>query len=158
MQNESFFESAYIREAFSLVDMNTAGNNGAWVSMGDYRRMAVLLVKAAGTANDDPNFQLEQAQDGSGTGGKLLTIRKVWDNLGDADGGYTETDVNADEYIDTSSGEQAGVMGTEVLQSDLDDGFTHIRLRIDDDFAASQFGVGLYIGLHPRQAGNVKGF
>ena len=53
-----FMEQATIAPAFGPVDMTTAANPGAWVSMGKYARLTAVLIKGAGTGGDDPVITL----------------------------------------------------------------------------------------------------
>ena len=144
MRNESFYEAAYARLAFAPADIAASGEgDGDWITIAEYRRVAVVFVKAAGSASDHPALSVQQATDASGTGARALELRRAWHNIGDADGGYTGVTVNADSYGDIAHAEGSGVIGTEVVQADLDDGYTHIRAVVTEDMGtAPAYAIG----------------
>ena len=56
-----FVEMMQIVAGFLPVDMQAGANDGDWINMKMYEHAAVVLLKAAGTAGDDPTLTIEQA-------------------------------------------------------------------------------------------------
>jgi hypothetical protein len=155
--NRHFLEKNQVVAAIIPVDMAAAANNGDWVSLKNYGRVAVILFKAAGTANDDPVFTLRQAQDVAGTGAKALNFTRMDSKVGVQTGigqFTTTTQAAANTYTDLVSAEAQAVMVVDIKAEDLDtdNGFDCVQLQIPDVGANAQLGCALYILHEPRNA------
>lgn len=158
MHNNLLVEAAQVVMAFPPVDMSAAANNGDWVSLKNYDRCTILLIKAAGTAGDDPVFTLRQAQDVAGTGAKALNFTRIDSKVGVQTGiglFTTTAQAAANTYTDLVSAEAQAIIAVEVQAADLDvqNGFDCLQLQIPDIGANAQLGCGLYILRNPRYAG-----
>lgn len=150
-----FLEGANIVSAFVPVDMSAAANNGAWVSLKNYRRCIAVLFGAVGTAGEDPVFTLRQATANDGTGAKALTFERVYKKVGTLTGVGTftlATQAAANTHTDAVSAETQKIIAVEILAEDLDaeGGFDHVQLQIPDVGIAAQLGCGFYLLLEPR--------
>jgi hypothetical protein len=153
--NKHFLEKVQIAAAFVPVDMAAQANDGDWISLKNYGRVAIVLFKAAGTAGQDPIFTLRQAQDVAGTGAKALKFDRIDTKVGNlnAVGTFTKkTQVAADTYVDDTSAEAQAIMVVDIKAEDLDlaNGFDCVQLQIPDVGAAAQLGCGLYLLHEPR--------
>jgi hypothetical protein len=147
-----------IVQGFPTVDLDTAGANADWINMRSISWLIVLFESGIGTGGDDPALDFEQAKDNAGGSGKALSLpttasKRVWKkqaatslaavpNWADASG-----DVTTAQLLNATSAEESLMYAVELLPSDLDvaNGFTHIRVTIDDDFGATQPGCLHYI-------------
>ena len=153
--SERFLQTANIVAAFVPVEMQTAANNGDWVSLTGYDCCVAILFKAAGTAGNDPIFTLKQASDASGTGSKSLNFTTVYSKVGTQTGlaNFTRTiQAAATSYTDTVSAEAQAIIAIEIdaASLDVDGGFTHIQLSIPDTGTNAQLGAACYLMLDPR--------
>src|SRR4051794_19453571 len=80
--NNLFVEEAQIVMGIVPVDSQTGANTGDYVSLKNFERCTIVLIKAAGVAGDDPVITVTQAQDVSGTGVKALNITRVDSKVG----------------------------------------------------------------------------
>lgn len=76
--NKTFFEAGFdiipdIVEGDANSDLT-----GDWISLKNYDRAYLLLIKPAGTAGDDLSIHLQQATAAAGTGAKDLNFSKLW--------------------------------------------------------------------------------
>lgn len=119
-----------------LIAANMGANpiTGSWRSMQDSRRRHVLLAMAAGSAGNTPTFTLEQATDGAGAGAKALPLKKVYVKV--AGGDWTKVEGITSREPAANYDSSAANNGTAVIQicavvdsTDLDDGFTHVRIN-----------------------------
>ncbi|MET4490687.1 hypothetical protein [Bradyrhizobium sp. LA7.1] len=164
---QHFCEKNQIAQGFLPVAMNTAANNGDWVSMKGYGRMAIVLFKAVGTPGDDPTVTVKQAQNVSGAGAKAIAFTEVRKkqaatNLLAVDQ-FTKSTTAApatNDTFNTTNGtwtntdlaEQAAIIVIDVRLDDLDinGGFTSIQASIADVGTNSQLGCALYFGHEPH--------
>jgi len=156
--SQKFFQEANIVSAFVPVDMQTAANDGDWVSLANYQRCVAVLFKAAGTAGQDPVFTLEQATTAAGGSSKALTFTTIYKKVGTQTGisSWTKTTQSAaGTYTDAVSAEAEAIIAVEISASDLDvdNGFDFVRLTIPDVGGAAQLGCAFYIMLDPRDSG-----
>lgn len=157
--NNLFVETAQIVMAIVPVDSQTGASNGDWVSLKNFDRCTVVLIKAAGVAGDDPVLTLRQATDVSGSGAKALTFTRIDAKVGvqTGIGSFTTTlQAAANTYTDQVSAEAQAIMCVEVQASDLDvsNGFDCVQLQIPDTGAAgAQLIAAIYILRNPRFAG-----
>lgn len=165
MNNINFVEGHDVCQGFLPVAMNSGANNGDWVSLKNYRRMAIVFFKAVGTNGDDPTITLLQATDVSGTGSKALTINRVDKKQAATNllavGQYTTSTAASPATHDTFStntwtnsdlAEQAAIVIVDVADTDLDiaNSFDCIQANIADVGTNAQLGCVLYIGYAPK--------
>jgi hypothetical protein len=150
-------ERQQIIEGFLPVDMSVAANNGDYISLKNYKHVAVVLFKAVGAAGEPPTLTLQQAQDVSGTGAKNLTFTRVdtkqaATNL-QGTGQWTKvTQAAANTYTSTNNGDKAALWVVEFDSDQLDtnNGFDCLRATVADVGATAQLGCLLYILSEPR--------
>ncbi len=155
--SEGFLERNNIVSAFDPVDMQTADNNGDWVSLAKYDRCLVMLKKAIGTASDDPIFNLQQADSAAGGNAKDLDFTVIHEKLGvqTGIGDFTRvTQTAATSYTNATSAEKAGFIAVEVKadEMDIDNGFVWLRLDVANIGSNAQLGDAFYIMLGARYA------
>lgn len=160
--SERFFETTNIVAAFVPVDMQTAANNGDWVSLANYQRCVAVLFKGIGTAGDDPIFKLQQSTNASGSDAKDLDFTTVYSKVGTQTGiaNFTRnTQSAATSYVDATSAEAEAIIAVEIDAADLDvdNGFKFIQLSVADVGGNAQLGCGFYLMLDPREAGEASG-
>lgn len=149
--NNLLVEEAQIVMAIVPVDSQSGANNGDWVSMKGYDRCSIVLIKAAGTAGDDPVFTVRQATAVDGTGAKALNFTRIDAKVGAQTGIGTFTTVTqaaANTYTDTVSAEAQAIMVVEFKAEDLDvnNGFDCIQLQIPDTGSAgAQLLTAIYV-------------
>lgn len=157
--NNLLVEAAQIVTAIAPVDSQTGANNGDWVSMKNFDRCTVIVLKAAGVAGDDPVITMKQASDVSGTGAKALDFTRIDAKVGAQTGigaFTTVTQAAGNTYTDATSAEAQGLFVIEFQSSDLDvnDGFDCIQLSIPDTGAGgAQLIAALYVLRGARYAG-----
>jgi hypothetical protein len=153
--NAEFLEVCDIVPAFVPADINTDAD-GDWVNLSHYARCLVLLVKAAGTAGDDPSIKLQQATSAAGAGAKDLQFTKIRHKIGTLSSVGTWTisavaataDLDLATPTDFASDDKQAMFAVDVKASDLDvsNGFKFIQLSIEgDDIGNTQLACGLYI-------------
>lgn len=145
-----FLEKNQVVMAIVPVDLTTAANNGDWVSLEDFNRCAVIFLKTAGTASDDPVFTLRQATDNTGAGAKALTFTRIDTKVGVQTGlaqFTTITQAAANTYVDLVSAEAQNLFVVDVMaeQLDIDNGFKFLQLQIPDTGTAASLGAALYV-------------
>lgn len=155
--NKHILEKVQIVSAIVPVDLQTAANNGDWVSLKGYGRCAIVFFKAAGTAGDDPVFTLRQAKDVSGTTPKELNFTRIDTKVGVQTGIGTFTKVAqaaGNTYVNTDSAEAQAVMVVDIKAEDLDveGGYDCLQLQIPDVGGNAQLGCALYLLHEPRYA------
>jgi hypothetical protein len=137
----------------------TGGIATGWVSLKNYERATVVLIRAAGAAGEAPTITLQQAQAIAGTGAKnLVAVTKVWrkQNATDLPGTWTViTQAAAATFVDTDSAESIGVYAIEINAEDLDrqGGFDCVTVNIADPGAGTaQTGTLFALLCNPRYA------
>lgn len=142
------------------VNLQTAANDGDWVSLKNYGHVAIVVLKGAGTAGEDPVLTVRQAQDVAGTGAKALTFDTIYAKVGAQSGIGAFTKVSqaaANTYTDATSAEAEGLFVIEFEAEDLDlaNGFDCIQVQIPDVGAGAtpQIGGALYLLSEPRYGG-----
>lgn len=149
-------ENSQIVSGFVPVDMQSAGNDGDWVSLKNYNHVAVVFFKALGTADDDPTLTIEQATNvagGSATGLNFTDIYVKQGALLTAVGQWTKvTQSAASSYTDLTSAELQAIWVVEFDGPDFDvaNGFDCIRGRVADVGGNPQLGCLLYVLTSPR--------
>lgn len=156
--NQHLLEKLQIAAGFVPVDLAGAAAAGDWVSLKNYGRCAIVLIKAAGGAGEDPVLSLEQATDVAGTDAKALTFDRIDVKQGTLTGiGEFTKLANADaDYTDAASAEAQAIWVIDVLAEDLDidNGFDCLRASLADVGVVAQLGAMLYLLHEPRYAGD----
>lgn len=157
--NQLLVESAQVVMAIVPVDSQAGANAGDWVSMKDFDRLTVIVIKAAGVAGDDPVLTMKQATDVSGTAAKALNFTRVDSKVGVQTGiGAFTANIQAagNTYTDLVSAESQGIFAIEFQAADLDvnGGFDCVQLSIPDTGAAgAQLLSAIYLLRGARYAG-----
>lgn len=144
---------------FVPVNMAAAANPGDYVSLKNYNHVAVVFVKAAGAAGEDPVLTIQQAQDVAGTGAKALNFTEINVKQGadlQAIGTFTKvTQAAANTYTEATSGEAQAIWVVEFDAEDLDvdGGFDCITASVADVGVTAQNGTVLFILSEPRYSG-----
>lgn len=148
--NALLVEQMQIVSAIVPVDLQSAANNGDWVSMKNFARCSIVLFKAAGTAGDDPVLTVRQATAVDGTGAKALNFTRVDSKVGTltAVGTFTaNTQAAANTYTDATSAEAQGIFVIDIKSEDLDvaNGFDCVQFQVPDVGSNAQLGCALYL-------------
>ena len=150
-------ERLNIVEGFPAVLMNSGANNGDYVSLKNYRRVAVVFVSGVGTAGDDPTLTVQQASDVGGTGVKDLTFTDIYRKQAAtslaAVGSWTKTtQTTANTYTEATAAEQDLIWVVEFHAEQLDvaNGFDCIRATVADVGTDAQPGYLFYLLADPR--------
>lgn len=150
-------ENLQIVEGFPPVDMSVAANNGDWVSLKHYNRIAIVFAGGIGTNGEDPTLTIKQATDVSGTSAKDLTFTTIYRKQAATSlastGTWTKTtQTAAATYSNTDAAEQAFLWVVEFKAEDLDiaNGFDCVRATVADVGVAAQPGYLFYILSEPR--------
>ena len=157
ISNSLILENTQIVAGFGPVDMQSGANAGDWVSLKNYRKVAIVLFKGVGTAGDDPTLTLQQATAVAGTGAKDLTFTTIYKKQGtlSAIGQWTKvTQTAATSYTDATSAEAAAIWVVEVNAEDLDvaNGFDCVQASVADVGSNAQLGALLYLLSDPSAA------
>lgn len=138
--------------AFAPVDTQSAAITGKRISMVGATGCTILVIKAAGTADDDPVFDLQQhTAYTSGTTADLDIIDHYYwksETALDNDESWAEVTQTAASEVTGSatSAEVQAIYAFEVHSSQLSDGYTHISLNVaDTGSAGAQLAAGIYI-------------
>ncbi len=146
---------AQIASVIKPVDLNDGANNGDWINLEKYQRVAIVLFFDDGTAANDITVTAQQAQDASGTGAKALTFTRLDSKQGsdlEAIGEFTEVTQSASEtYTSGTNGEEEGIYVFDFLPEDLDidNDFDHVRINVAQ-VGASKIGAALAIAFGPK--------
>lgn len=157
--NNLFVEEAQIVMAIVPVDSQSGANTGDYVSLKNYERCTVVVIKAAGVAGDDPVITMTQAQDVAGTGVKELNFTRVDAKVGAQTGIGTFTTVTqaaGNTYTDTVSAEAQAIFVVEFKAEDLDvnNSFDCLKVAIPDTGSAgAQLLTAIYILRGPKFGG-----
>ena len=153
MFNKNFFETNDMVIGLTPVNLGAADNNGKWSDVRGFERVAIILIKAAGTAGQDPQFSIHQAKTASGTDRADFDFTRIYQKKGTgANGGAWEVVDQAanHNYQDDTSAEVIGIIGVDVETNQMLDGYHFIRIEVADTGAGSQLGGAIYIGHNPR--------
>lgn len=137
---------------FAPVDTQSGAITGKRISLKNAASITFLVIKAAGTANDDPAFTLKQytAYTG-GTTANLAAITAVYtkqETALDNDEPWVETtQAAAATYTgDGTSAESQMLIVFSVDATQLSDGYTHVGLDLaDTGSAGAQLAAAAYI-------------
>lgn len=140
-------ENGKFVQAFGPVNTTGAGQDGAWVSMKHYRRLAVILETGA-WAGGTSAVTLEQCTQAGNAGSdeKPLAFEK-YHLVFDADN--TPDDVASEVAVSSNTfnlSDNANVIVIEVRAEDLDitNGFAFVRVRIATPGSNNDYVSGLY--------------
>ncbi|MGE3856989.1 MAG: hypothetical protein AB7G21_08550 [Dehalococcoidia bacterium] len=142
------------------LDLQTA-RNGDYVSLKNAGGVSFVVHKGAGTAGDDPDFTVRQAQDVAGTAVKdLEVVTTIYKKQGTLSAVGTWTKVTqaagAAYSADATSAEEEAVYVIEIAadQLDIDNGFDCVTLNVADVGTNAQLGsvLALLWGLRHQTA------
>lgn len=160
-------EKMQIVEGFPPVDLSAAANNGDWVSLKNYKHIAIVFASGVGTAGDDPVLTILQAQDVSGTGSKALNINtnKVFKKqaatslAGTGQWSSASANVSTNTLTNDTAAEQAllWVVEFDSDELDADNGFDCVRATVADVGSNAQPGYLFYLLSEPRYGSAVTG-
>jgi SpoU rRNA methylase family enzyme len=147
-------ESYDLSTGLAPVDMSTAANTGKRLFMQEVNSVDIVLIKAAGTAADDPVLTLKQHT--ASTGGTTTDLAVITSynlkNEATLDGDETWTTVTqaaaatiTDPGGAGTSAESQQIVVIHVRADQLTPGNAYISLDIADVGAAAQLGTVLYI-------------
>ncbi len=151
-------QQGQVISGFVPVNLATAANPGAYISMKHYHHLTVIFHKGVGASGQDPTLTLKQATAIAGTGVKALNFTDIWVKQGaslDAIANFTRvTQAAGNTYTSASAGEAEAIWMLEIDGEDLDrdNGFDVVAADIDDIGSTSQIGSLEYILSRPRFA------
>ena len=135
-----------------FVPIDTQGASGGhisgdWLNVKDCRAFSIVVIKEAGTANDDPTLTVVQATDASGTGSKALNFTEYFSKQSagstetlTAVGTWTRNTQSAGNTIagNSTSAESSlmWVINFDIDELDVDGGFYFVNATIADTGAA----------------------
>lgn len=141
------------------VDLNTAdGATGKRIAMMPGRGLSIVVIKAAGTDNDDFTYTLQQhtAYTG-GTSSNLATIDHFYyksEATLDNDEAWTiGSQAAAATVLDNDRAQSQELLVIPVHQAMLTEGYTHVSLNAAATVANAQLAAAIYIvhGLRHRR-------
>src|SRR5262249_54879730 len=143
--NERIIEDLQIAANFVPVDLSTGANNGVYVSLKNFNRLAVVLFKAAGASGEPPTITVQQARDSSGAGAKALNFTTLWKKEGsavNAVGQWTKVTQSAANTYALAAGNTQALVVIEFLGDNLDtsNGFWWVNASVADVGATAQLG------------------
>ncbi len=125
-------ESKYVS---ALAPITPASSVPAFVSLENYRKLAVVITVDNGTDVTGSAISLIQAKDAEGADAKALSFDTVFANI-DTDSGDTlvKTEVESDTFTTdaTADANLLYVIGIDVADLDVNEDFTHVRLVTAD--------------------------
>jgi hypothetical protein len=155
-------EQCQIVPAIRPVDLQTATNAGDWVSLKNYKHVAIVFHSTIGTAGDDPVLTVLQATAVAGTSSKALNIntskafKKQAATALTAVGQWSSAaaDCTTNQWLNTDAAEQEVVLVLEfdADELDVDGGFDCISVSVADVGGNAQLGAAYYILSEPRFA------
>lgn len=139
-------EGAKFIAAFGPVDTTGAGQDGVWVSMKNYSKLAIVLQTGA-WAGGTAAVTLEQATAAADTDAKALAFTsylKAYDTDDTPDDAGAIVSVASNTF---NVGDNANVLVIEVKAGDLDinNNFAFVRVRTATPGANADLISGLYI-------------
>lgn len=131
-----------VSTGWTPVDSQTAAITGKRVSLRNAGGVLFLINKAAGTANDDPTFDVQQhTASTAGTTADLDVVDKYWikqETTLDGDEQWTEvTQTAASEVtLNATSAETEMLVAIYIPATSLSDGYDYVSLNCADTGAA----------------------
>lgn len=148
MDLQQFFSGSDLIPLASPVNLATAANPGDRINMTNYESVVLVLVKAIGTAGEDPVITPLQHDAATSGNSKAVNISTVYSRLSATDvgavGAWTKVTQNAGPtYTDDTSAEKQGMIAVEIKAEELDavNGYKYISLNIPDTGTNSQLGA-----------------
>lgn len=136
--------------AFVPVNMATAANTGDWVSMKNFKHVAIVLVKGAGANGEPPTITVQQAKDASGGSAKALNFTDVYvksnADITTVDKFTKTTQASGNTYAPAAGDTQmVAVIEFDAQDLDTENGFSFVQASIADVGSTSQIGTILYV-------------
>jgi hypothetical protein len=132
------------------VDLQAA-QTGKRVSLKNAGGVTIVVFKAAGTAGDDPTFDLQEHNAASGGTSQDLDIidhfYKIQEATLDGDEVWSKVTQTAASEVtgDGTSAEEQAIYVFEVEAEQLSDGFDYVSLNVADTGTNAQLGCVLYL-------------
>ena len=150
-------ETTQVVAGFVPIDMQAGANDGDWVSLKKFRSCTILFFKAAGTAPDDPTLLVEQAENVAGLNAKGLDFTDIFVKQGTLSsiGQFTRvTQTASNTYTEGTAAEKEliWIITLDVVELDINNGFSTLRARVADTGGNAQLGAILYLLTEPRVA------
>jgi len=152
-------EQLQIVEGFMPVDLQDGANTGDYVSLANYKHVAVVFMSTVGTAGDDPTLTIVQATDVAAGGAKALNFTTIYRKQAAASlastGAWTKTtQTAANTYTNVTAAEQdlIWVVEFDADELDVDNGFCCIMASVADVGGNAQLGTMFYLLSEPRYA------
>jgi hypothetical protein len=144
----------FFQNGFDLIPDVVAGDvntdiTGDWISLKNWDRAYLVLIKPAGTAGDDLAIRLQQATDNAAGSAKALTFTKLWYKKGSTNSfaavptwtavelttASSDLDLDSVNSTDLALDTSAAVVIVEVRSDSLDggNGFTHVNVLYEGD-------------------------
>jgi len=142
--NALFAEQANVH-IFAVKDLQTA-TSATYVSMKNYEKCTFLVLKAIGTAGDDPTFTVTQATAVAGTSAKALNFTKIYTkrHASTLPGTWTlETQSAGNTWSSATNAEELSVIAIEFNADELDtdNGFDCVGIAVSDVGNNAQLGA-----------------
>lgn len=147
--NNFLMEKANLKQGFLPVDLNTAANTGARISLDKADRCSIILLLGDSTSATAVTLTLKQHNAAtSGTSKALSVANPYYHKVGAATKFTKVTPTVASDVIDATTlfANDEGILVAEVCGEDLDvsNGFNHISADVEDAGAA-KIGALLYM-------------
>tara|TARA_R110002020_G_scaffold29444_2_gene92830 strand:- start:4367 stop:4879 length:513 start_codon:yes stop_codon:yes gene_type:complete len=154
----NLLESVMIVSLIRPVDLQDGANNGDYVSLKNYKHVAIFFHSAIGTAGDDPTINLNQATDVSGTSAKSLSVidtiyvKQAATSLASTGTFSKVTQSAAATYTEATSAEEEAMWVVEIDadELDVDNGFDCVQLTVADVGSNAQLGAAYAFLTEPR--------
>lgn len=161
--NLHLLEQMQIAWGFGPVEL-TSARTGDVVSLKNYRRCAVVMIKAIGTAGQDPTITILQGTDVTFGTNKVLNFTTIYvkqdpTSLADVGQWTKVTQAAGNTYVDTTNAEQASIWVIDFKAEDLDcaNNYDCIRASVADAGTNTQLATLFYILYDPYQSGAPEG-
>ncbi len=157
--NQHILEKLQIVAGIMPVSLATGANNGDFVCMKNYGRLAIVFLCGVGAASQDPTVTVLQAQSNGGST-KALNFTRVDVKQASAltaVGEFTEvTQAAGNTYTEATAGEKQKLWVIDIKAEDLDvdGGYDWVQVTIADAGTNSQIGCVLYLLHEPRYQKN----
>ena len=153
--NSSILENTQIVWGFGPIGIGSS-RTGDVVSLKNYRRCLVLLVKGVGPAGDDPTLTIEQGTSVAFSTNKALTFTTIYKKedltqLSDVGQWTKVTQSAANTYTHLDAAESVAMWAVDFKAEDLDiaNGYDCIRASVGDAGTATQLATVLYVLYDP---------
>jgi hypothetical protein len=137
-------------------DLDGGAASGDYVSLKNYGHIAIVVIKDAGDAGEDPVVTVLQATKVDGTGAKALDFTEYYlkDGTQTGVGTFTKTtQASGNTLTMTGENEQLAVLEFDAEDLDVAGGFDCLRVATSDPGSGTgAMGAVLYILSQPRYA------